>query len=297
MKVSIITSCYNRAGTIRCAIESVLAQDYPDIEYIIVDGASTDGSTEIIRQYEGRVARIISEPDRGMYEAINKGIRAATGDIVGLMHSDDFFFDNHVVSDIVKRFEKTDADFVYGDGLFVDCNDTNRVVRNWIGGSYHRWKVKCGWLPLHPTCYIRKDVMLREGLYDESYKIAADTDLLVRYLYKSRLKVDYLQRYIVRMRMGGLSTDSEKRKAMWHEEYSAVSRTWIFSYPYQGDEDDVENPSVYYCKVSMCWHSILMFCCYSPPSFEIIKSIIRLGFSRWISSANLCPVGIVYANL
>ena len=117
MKVSIITSCYNRAGTIRCAMESVLAQDYPDIEYIIVDGASTDGSTEIIRQYEGRVARIISEPDRGMYEAINKGIRAATGDIVGLMHSDDFFFDNHVVSDIVKRFERTETDFVYGDGL------------------------------------------------------------------------------------------------------------------------------------------------------------------------------------
>lgn len=218
MKVSIITSCYNRAGTIRCAIESVLAQDYPDIEYIIVDGASTDGSTEIIRQYEGRVARIISEPDRGMYEAINKGIRAATGDIVGLMHSDDFFFDNHVVSDIVKRFEGTNADFVYGDGLFVDCNDTNRVVRNWIVGSYQRWKVKCGWLPLHPTCYIRRDVMWREGLYDESYKIAADTDLLVRYLYKSRLKVEYLRRYIVRMRMGGLSTDSEKRKAMWHED-------------------------------------------------------------------------------
>ena len=153
-----------------------------------------------------------------MYEAINKGIRAATGDIVGLMHSDDFFFDNHVVSDIVKRFEGTDADFVYGDGLFVDCNDTNRVVRNWIGGSYQRWKVKCGWLPLHPTCYIRRDVMWREGLYDESYKIAADTDLLVRYLYKSRLKVEYLRRYIVRMRMGGLSTDSEKRKAMWHED-------------------------------------------------------------------------------
>ena len=219
MKVSIITSCYNRAGTIRCAMESVLAQDYPDIEYIIVDGASTDGSTEIIRQYEGRVARIISEPDRGMYEAINKGIRAATGDIVGLMHSDDFFFDNHVVSDIVKRFERTETDFVYGDGLFVDCNDTNRVVRNWIGGSYHRWKVKCGWLPLHPTCYIRKDVMLREGLYDESYKIAADTDLLVRYLYKSRLKVDYLQKYIVRMRMGGLSTDRKRMKQKWREDF------------------------------------------------------------------------------
>ena len=204
-KFSVITVTYNAEAVLEDTIQSVISQTYRHVEYIIVDGASTDGSTEIIRQYEGKVARIISEPDRGMYEAINKGIRAATGDIVGLMHSDDFFFDNHVVSDIVKRFEKTDADFVYGDGLFVDCNDTNRVVRNWIGGSYHRWKVKCGWLPLHPTCYIRKDVMLREGLYDESYKIAADTDLLVRYLYKSRLKVDYLQRYIVRMRMGGLS--------------------------------------------------------------------------------------------
>ena len=223
MKVSIITSCYNRAGTIRCAIESVLAQDYPDIEYIIVDGASTDGSTEIIRQYEGRVARIISEPDRGMYEAINKGIRAATGDIVGLMHSDDFFFDNHVVSDIVKRFEGTDADFVYGDGLFVDCNDTNRVVRNWIGGSYQRWKVKCGWLPLHPTCYIRRDVMWREGLYDESYKIAADSELLVRYLMTGGLSVTYLKEYVVRMRMGGLSTDSAKRKKMWGEDIRVYS--------------------------------------------------------------------------
>lgn len=218
MKISIITTCYNRATTIQGAIESVLSQDYPDIEYILVDGLSNDGSIDVIKEYKDKVAKIVSERDHGMYEAINKGIRMATGDIIGLVHSDDFLYDNHVISDVVKRFEETNADFLYGDGVFVNANDTNKPVRNWIGGTYHRWKVACGWLPLHPTCYIRRDAMMREGLYDESYKIAADSDLLFRYLYMANLKVTYLKRKIIRMRMGGLSTDSAKRKLMWDED-------------------------------------------------------------------------------
>jgi len=218
MKVSIITSCYNREATIRGAIESVLAQDYPDIEYIVVDGASKDGTLDVINEYKNRIVKIVSEPDHGMYEAINKGIRLATGDIIGLVHSDDMLYDKHVISDVVGAFEQSNADFVYGDGIYVDFNETNKLVRNWIGGPYHRWKVRCGWLPLHPTCYIRRDVMMREGLYNESYQIAADSDLLVRYLYKAHLKVDYIHRRIIRMRMGGLSTDSEKRRQMWDED-------------------------------------------------------------------------------
>ena len=218
MKVSIITSCYNRAATIRSAIESVLAQDYNDIEFIVVDGSSTDGSLDIIREYVDRISIIISEPDHGMYEAINKGIRVATGEIIGLLHSDDFFYDNGVVGRIVERMKRTHADFLYGDGLFVNPDDTNKVVRNWIGGGYRLWKVRHGWLPLHPTCYIRRDVMMRQGLYNESYKIAADSDLLVRYLLTGGLTVTYLNEYIVRMRMGGLSTDSAKRKKMWEED-------------------------------------------------------------------------------
>lgn len=218
MKVSIITSCYNREKTIGQAIESVLAQDYPDIEYIVVDGASKDRSLEVINRYRDRIGRIVSEPDRGMYEAINKGIRMATGDIVGLVHSDDFLYAPDTVSRIVRCFERTEADFVYGNGLFVDATDTARVVRNWKGGSYSKWKVRHGWLPLHPTCYIRKACMERLGLYDESYRIAADSDLLVRYLYEADLKVEYLDEYIVRMRMGGLSTDSKRRKMMWDED-------------------------------------------------------------------------------
>ena len=218
MRVSIITSCYNRAATIRSAIESVLAQDYNDIEFIVVDGSSTDGSLDIIREYADRISIIISEPDHGMYEAINKGIRVATGEIIGLLHSDDFFYDNGVVGRIVERMKRTHADFLYGDGLFVNPDDTNKVVRNWIGGGYRLWKVRHGWLPLHPTCYIRRDVMTRLGLYNESYKIAADSDLLVRYLLTGGLTVTYLNEYIVRMRMGGLSTDSAKRKKMWEED-------------------------------------------------------------------------------
>lgn len=218
MKISIITSCFNRAATVRATIESVLAQDYNNIEFIVVDGASTDGSLEIIREYEGYISTIISEPDHGMYEAINKGIRVATGDVIGLLHSDDFFYDNGVVSRIVERMKITRADFLYGDGLFVDPDNTDKVVRNWIGGSYRLWKVRHGWLPLHPTCYIRREVVNRLGLYNESYKIAADSDLLLRYLITGGLTTTYLGEYIVKMRMGGLSTDSAKRKKMWDED-------------------------------------------------------------------------------
>ncbi len=217
MKVSIITSCYNRAATIRGAIESVLSQDYPDIEYIIVDGASTDGSLDIIKEYEGRV-KYVSEPDHGMYEAINKGIRMTTGDIIGLVHSDDFLYDNHVVSRIMEKMRQTGADFLYGDGLFVNAEDTNKVVRKWIGGDYRLWKVHHGWLPLHPTCYIKRSAIERLGMYNETYKIAADTDFLFRMLISGQLHVIYLHEYIVRMRMGGMSTDSVRRKQMWKED-------------------------------------------------------------------------------
>lgn len=221
MKISIITTCFNRTDTICDAIESVLAQDYDDMEYVIVDGASTDGSVERIRRaiegHEDRV-RFVSEPDHGMYEAINKGIRMASGEVIGLCHSDDFIYAGDTVSRVAARMEATGCDFLYADGLFVDGADLHRVVRKWIGGRYARWKVRCGWLPLHPTCYIKRDVMMRCGLYDETYRIAADTKLLVNYLYNCSLKVEYLPEYVTRMRMGGMSTDPRRRRQMWHED-------------------------------------------------------------------------------
>lgn len=218
MKISIITSCFNREATIAQAIESVLVQDYPNIEYIVIDGASTDNSLKIINKYKDKIATIISEPDKGMYEALNKGIRLTTGDIIGLVHSDDFLFAKDTISKMVVAFQKTNADFIYGNGIFVDPQNTNKVIRNWISGNYSKWKVKHGWLPLHPTCYIKKNCIDKLGLYDESYKIAADSDFLVRYLYEADLKVYYLNEYIIRMRMGGVSTNSKRRKKMWEED-------------------------------------------------------------------------------
>lgn len=224
MKISIITACYNREATIAQAIGSVLAQTHPDIEYIVVDGASRDRSLQIIKHYKDRISRIISEPDHGMYEAINKGIQAATGEVIGLLHSDDILFDTHVLSDLAACFERTKADIVYGNGLFVDAHQTDRVVRNWVSGSFHPWKVRCGWLPLHPTVYIRREVMEKVGAYDEHYKIAADTDYLLRCLYEMHLRVVYLDRYVVRMRMGGLSTDKARRRQMWREDVEIYRR-------------------------------------------------------------------------
>lgn len=218
MKVTIITSCFNREATIGQAIESVLAQDYSNIEYIVVDGASKDKSLQIINQYRDKISQIISEPDKGMYEAINKGIKASTGDIIGLLHSDDFLYSKDTISKIVQKFQSSKGDFIYGNGLFVNYHNTQKVIRNWIGGNYSKWKVKHGWLPLHPTCYIRKTCIDELGLYNENYKIAADTDFLFRYLYEANLKVIYLNEYIVKMRMGGLSTDKTKRKQMWNED-------------------------------------------------------------------------------
>lgn len=149
MKVSIITSSYNREQTIGGCIESVLAQDYPNIEYIIVDGASNDRSVEVIKGatagHEEKV-KFVSEPDRGMYEAINKGIRMATGDVIGLCHSDDFIYSRDMVSHVVKRMEETGCDFLYADGIFVSEQNTEKVIRKWIGGSYARWMESEAWM-------------------------------------------------------------------------------------------------------------------------------------------------------
>ena len=218
MKISIITTCFNRRFTIRDCIESVLSQDYPDIEYIVVDGASTDGSLSIINEYKDRISTVISESDTGMYEAINKGLRVARGDVIGLLHSDDFLYSPHTISHIAREIESSQADFVYGDGLFVDAFDPDKVVRNWISGRYTKGKVRRGWLPLHPTCYIRREVIEKWGMYDESYRIAADSEFLVRYLYEADLGVHYIREYVVRMRMGGLSTDPAKMKVKWSED-------------------------------------------------------------------------------
>ncbi len=218
MKVSVITTCYNRAKTIRSSIESVLSQDYPNIEYIIIDGASTDGSVEIIQEYKEKLTTFISEPDHGMYEAINKGIRAATGDIIGLIHSDDEYYDTHVISRIVKAFKAHKPDMVYGNGIFVIPDSPQHIVRTWISGPKKRHLFRRGWLPLHTTTYFRKEILDKYGLYDETFRIAADSELLTRYMYKHKIKTHYLNNYLVKMKIGGASTSIRKTLVKWAED-------------------------------------------------------------------------------
>lgn len=211
----------------------------------MVDGASKDRSLEVINRYKDRISKIISEPDKGMYEGINKGIKAATGDIIGLLHSDDFLYAKDTISRMAQEFERTGADFVYGNGLFVDPDNTDKVIRNWMGGSYSKWKVRHGWLPLHPTCYIRKECYDRYGLYDESYKIAADSDLLVRFLYEADLKVEYLNEYIVRMRMGVYRPTAHDGKNVGRG-CQNVPEPRLLSYTHQTAKNGLEGTAIYF---------------------------------------------------
>ncbi|MDW8852248.1 glycosyltransferase family 2 protein [Flavobacterium sp. MMLR14_040] len=220
MKVSIITVCYNRKATIGQSIQSVLNQDYPNIEYIIIDGNSSDGTQSIIEHYSDKITHYISEPDKGMYDAINKGLKLATGDIIGLMHSDDTFYDSYVVSKIVNTFLiSSNADAVYGDGIYVTNDAEEKIIRNRIGGQYNFEKLKSGWLPLHPTVYIKKSIIEKYGYYSLDFKIASDTEFLLRYLFKHKINIVYMNEYVVKMKMGGLSTDYKRVFHVLSEDY------------------------------------------------------------------------------
>jgi glycosyltransferase involved in cell wall biosynthesis len=220
MRVSIITVCYNRKLTIEKSIASVLGQDYPTIEYIIIDGNSTDGTKDVIESYRHKITKYISEPDQGMYDAINKGLSMATGDIIGLMHSDDVFYDQTVVSKIVTAFQKSpNTDGIYGNGIYISNDAAERIVRNRIGGPYNFEKLKSGWLPLHPTVYLKKSIIERYGFYNLDFKIASDTEFLLRYLFQHKIKMAYLNEYVVKMRMGGLSTSYKRAFEVLYEDY------------------------------------------------------------------------------
>lgn len=220
MRITIITVCYNRKATIGKAIKSVLKQNYHDVEYIIIDGNSTDGTKEIIESYGDRISQYISEPDRGMYDAINKGVKLATGDVIGLMHSDDEFYDENAIRRIAARFEyEPNLDGVYGDGVYVSNDKEERLIRDRIGGIFSLKKVKSGWLPLHPTVYLKKSIIDKHGLYNLDFKIASDTEFLLRYLYKYKINMGYINAYIVKMRMGGMSTSIKRAFEVLYEDY------------------------------------------------------------------------------
>lgn len=209
MKISIITATYNSGTTVRDTMESVLRQSYADFEHIIVDGGSKDNTLDIVREmeprYNGRL-RYISEKDRGIYDAMNKGIAMATGDVVGILNSDDFYTSDCVLENIVERFDSPDIDAVYGDIHFVKDDNLSKCVRYYSSKSFKPWKMRLGFMPAHPSFYCRKDVYEKYGSFDINYKIGADFENLVRLIYINKIKTSYIPMDCVTMRTGGAST-------------------------------------------------------------------------------------------
>ena len=208
MKISVITAVYNRRETIGDALESVLAQQDVDLETIVVDGASSDGTSDVISQFGDQVSKSIREPDTGIYNALNKGLRAATGDVIGFLHADDWLADERVLGDIAEALADPNVDGVYADLDYVDANDRDRVHRRWVSGLYDVRKFRRGWMPPHPTVYFRRELYERFGLFNEDLRTAADYELLVRMMVRHKAKMAYLPRVTVKMRVGGASNAS-----------------------------------------------------------------------------------------
>jgi glycosyltransferase involved in cell wall biosynthesis len=217
MKVSIITVALNNAEYIEACIQSVINQDYKNIEYIVVDGGSTDGTIDIINKYEDKINVWISEPDKGMYDAINKGIGTSSGDIIGILHSDDIYIDEHVIGNVVQEF-RNNIDSVYADLVYVERNNIKNVVRYYDSSVFQISKFAYGWMPAHPTCFIKKAVYTKYGLYKTDFIIAADYELLVRFYAKHGVSYSYLPKVIVKMRNGGLSTRNFKSNIILNRE-------------------------------------------------------------------------------
>ena len=208
MKISIITAVYNRCDTVAQAIQSVSSQSHHDTEHVLIDGASTDGTLEILQTHQSDNTVLISEPDDGIYDALNKGIIRASGDVIGLMHSDDFFAHQRVLSNVAQCFENPEVDAVYGDLDYVSASDTNRVIRRWTSGEYTRAKLNRGWMPPHPTLFLRAGVFHEFGVYDTSYRIAADYEAILRYFGAGNIRPAYIPEVLVKMRVGGESNRS-----------------------------------------------------------------------------------------
>lgn len=210
MKISIITVCYNSEATVRDTVESVLSQEAVEVEYIVVDGGSSDQTVGILEGYRGGISQLVSEPDDGIYDAMNKGIAMSSGDIVGLLNADDFYANSHVLADVVAAFADPSVDAVYADLDYVDAEDVADVVRKWRSSPYENGAFRSGWHPAHPTLFVRRSVYRSYGYFDLSLPIAADYEFMLRAMERHRIKSLYLPKVLVKMRAGGASNGSLK---------------------------------------------------------------------------------------
>lgn len=225
-KVSLITACFNKEATIQESLNSVREQSYPNIEHIIIDGASADNSltliNESIMKNPNCIIKVISEPDTGIYNALNKGITMASGDIIGVLHADDFFAHPDTIANVVKYFLQTKADCVYGDLQYVSKSPPYYIIRHWKSEPFMPSKLKRGWMPPHPTLFVKTNCYSRIGLYNERYRISADYDFILRLFSLPFLQPEYLPEVITRMRIGGASNSVQNilRKSL--EDYLAI---------------------------------------------------------------------------
>ena len=223
MKISIITVVYNNVEFVGETITSVLSQDYPSIEYIIIDGGSTDGTLAVIEEYRDRISVVVSETDKGIYDALNKGIGLASGETIAILHSEDLYCDEQVVSDMVRIMTETGSEFCFSDMVIVD-SISKRVLRYYKAGFFDRWMFKMGWMPPHPTCFIKKSLFDEFGLYSLDYKVGGDFDFLVRIFYGRNIKWSHLDRVTIKMRQGGVSNSGLRSKIIIADEINRSLR-------------------------------------------------------------------------
>jgi len=226
MKVSIITPTLNSERFIKDCIESVKKQSYLNIEHIIVDGGSDDSTLKIIKEYENTYnLKLITGKDNGIYDALNKGIKNVSGEIIGILHSDDLYTNNEVLRKIVYIFQSQKINSCYGDLYYVKENDINKVVRYWKSGNYNRDKFKYGFMPPHPTFFVKKEIYEKYGVFDTSFKISGDYELMVRFLYKNKISCYYLPEVLVKMRVGGNSNKNLKHILIkMKEDYRVIKK-------------------------------------------------------------------------
>lgn len=210
IKISVVTAVYNRRQTVGQALDSVLSQTYHAVESIVIDGASTDGTLAVLEPYRPRLGVLISERDKGIYDALNKGIKYATGEVIGFLHADDVFENNEVLAKVAIAFQDPTVDAVYGDLVYVRHDDISQVIRYWKSGLYDDAVLARGWMPPHPTFYVRRAVYERLGGFDTRYSIAADYDTVLRFLAVGKVRATYIPEVMVRMRAGGVSNRSLK---------------------------------------------------------------------------------------
>jgi glycosyltransferase involved in cell wall biosynthesis len=218
LKISVITVTYNSAETLETTLQSLIEQDYAEREYIIVDGGSTDGTLQIINKYRSHFAQVISEKDNGLYDALNKGIALSTGDVIGILHSDDFYQHSKVLSHYADTFAKSGAEAVYADLYYVDRINTDKIIRKWHSGNYHARSFYRGWMPPHPTFFVKREVYQKFGDFDLNFKTAADYELMLRFILNHKIRIAYLNEFTVKMRMGGASNASVNNRVKANQE-------------------------------------------------------------------------------